>query len=110
MVVTGFSLGAIDLGRTGETVQATVRARLELAREEAEAATQELRVRHDADLAQYLTSGGDIALRYRQTEVWRDLANRPESVRLSFPVPSATEASALPSPEPGGPEGSDGSS
>ncbi|MFZ0530944.1 MAG: SPFH domain-containing protein [Propionicimonas sp.] len=93
MVVTGFSLGTIDLGRAGETVQATLRARLELAREEAEAGLRELRVRHDAELSQYLTEVGDTALRYRQTEVWRDLANRPDNLRLSYPGPSVGTAS-----------------
>jgi hypothetical protein len=103
MVVTGFGLGAVDLGRAGETVQATVRARLELEREEAESAIQELRVRHDAELAEFLTNTGETALRYRQTEVWRDLAHRPENVRLSFPVPSAFNQAEPPhnsQPEP----------
>ena len=43
MELAGFSLGAVDLGRAGETVQATLRARLGLAREEANAALQRLR-------------------------------------------------------------------
>lgn len=103
MALTGFSLGGVDLGRAGETVQATLRTRLELAREEAGVAIQELRVRHDAELAQYLTEVGDTALKYRQTEVWRDLAYRPDTVRLSFPVPSVTsvaESAHLPPVEP----------
>lgn len=87
LVVTGFSLGSTDLGRAGETVQATVRARLELAREQAEAAIQKLRVRNDAALAKYLADVGDTALRYRQTEVWRDLAARPDAGRLSLSTP-----------------------
>jgi hypothetical protein len=100
LTVTGFALGAVDLGRAGEIVQATLRTRLELAREETAAALQELRVRHDAELAQYLTRAGDTALGYRQTEVWRDLAYRPEPVRLSFPVLAAPNASESPHLQP----------
>lgn len=96
MLLTGFTLGAVDLGRAGETIQATVRSRLELAREEAGAAIQELRVRQDAELAKYLTDVGDTALRYRQTEVWRDLAYRPEPLRFSFPVSGPLGGEALP--------------
>jgi hypothetical protein len=104
MLLTGFTLGAVDLGRAGETVQATIRTRLELAREEAGAALQELRVRHDASLAQYLTEGGETALRYRQTEVWSELAHRPDTLRLSFPGPSVAnvaEPARPPLDEPG---------
>lgn len=102
MTVTGFSLGAVDLGRAGETVQATVRARLELAREEAESAIQELRVRHDAALEHHLTGVGDTALRYRQTEVWRDLGHRTGVVRVSVAAPGSagSEAPQLETPEP----------
>jgi hypothetical protein len=95
MLLTGFTLGAVDLGRAGETVQATLRTRLELAKEEAGAALQELRVRHDAELAQYLSEVGDTALRYRQTDVWRDLAYRPDALRMSFPAPTAGSSGEL---------------
>lgn len=110
MTVTGFALGTVDLGRAGETIQATLRSRLELAREEAAAAIQQLRVRHDAELAPYLTEVGDTALGYRQTEVLRDLAYRPEIVRLSFPAhpaptPAETAQPAAVEPAlPGGPD------
>jgi hypothetical protein len=50
-VVTMFSLGDLDLGRTGEVIQATTRARHELEREEAEAAMRTARAKIDADLA-----------------------------------------------------------
>lgn len=100
MTVTGFYLGAVDLGRAGETVQATVRARLELAREEAESATQELRVRHDAALAHVLAEAGDTGLRYRQTDVFRDLAYRPDNLRLSLPVPSVARVAEATQPQP----------
>jgi hypothetical protein len=83
--LTSFALGPIDLGRAGELIQAVTRARLELAREEAEAAIRTARVRHDAELAPYLVGIGDAALRYRQTDVWRDLAQRTERVTVAVP-------------------------
>ncbi|MDQ7992272.1 MAG: SPFH domain-containing protein [Propionicimonas sp.] len=84
--VTAFTLGAVDLGRHGEVIQATVRARLEAAREEAEAATRLMRVRHDAELAPYLADIGEAALGYRQTEVWRELAQHGGGPSLTVPT------------------------
>jgi hypothetical protein len=85
LALASFSLGPVDLGRAGELIQAVTRARLELAREEAEAAIRTARVRHDAELAPYLVGIGDAALRYRQTDVWRDLAQRTERVTVAVP-------------------------
>ena len=85
MELAGFSLGAVDLGRAGETVQATLRARLGLAREEANAALQRLRVQHDAELTSRLAEVGETALRYREAEMWRDLAFRSDGVGVSVP-------------------------
>jgi regulator of protease activity HflC (stomatin/prohibitin superfamily) len=103
--VTEFSLGAVDLGRNGEVIQATVRARLELEREQAEAATRMLRVRHDAELAPYLTGSSEAALRYRQNDVWRDFAARPEALTIAMagPVPGQTNSDGEPAqpPQPG---------
>jgi regulator of protease activity HflC (stomatin/prohibitin superfamily) len=73
-VLTAFSLGDVDLGRTGEVIQATARANYELAREEAENATRLARARNDAELGNYLTGeASDTALRYREVDVWREL-------------------------------------
>jgi hypothetical protein len=97
-VVTLFALGDIDLGRTGEVVQATVRARLELAREEAEAAMRVARARIDADLRPFVdpvTSAA--ALRYREVDTWRDLADQRSAV-MAAPRPPA-----IPSPAPAEP-------
>ena len=90
ITLTSFSLGSIDLGRAGELIQAVVRARLEREREDAESATRIARVQHDAELAPYLTSIGDAALRYRQTDVWRDLAQRSDGVTVAVPGASGT--------------------
>jgi regulator of protease activity HflC (stomatin/prohibitin superfamily) len=76
--LTMFSLGDIDLGRTGEVIQATVRARLELEREQAEAATRLAEVQTDAELSQYLVKfASDAALRYRELDVLRDMVHTP---------------------------------
>lgn len=92
--LAGFSLGAVDLGRAGETVQATLRARLGLAREEANAALQRLRVQHDAELTSRLAEVGETALRYREAEMWRDLAFRSDGVGVSVPLPAPPMAEA----------------
>jgi hypothetical protein len=91
----------VDLGRAGELIQAAVRARLELAREEAEAATRIARVRHDAELAPYLAGVGEAALRYRQTDVWRDLVQRSEAMTVA--VPGISGAVAIPADEAAAP-------
>jgi regulator of protease activity HflC (stomatin/prohibitin superfamily) len=73
-VVTSFGLGDVDLGRTGEVIQATTRANYELAREQAESETRLARARNDAELGNYLTGeASDTALRYREVDVWREL-------------------------------------
>ena len=94
MELAGFSLGAVDLGRAGETVQATLRARLGLAREEANAALQRLRVQHDAELTSRLAEVGETALRYREAEMWRDLAFRSDGVGVSVPLSAPPRAEA----------------
>lgn len=94
ITMTAFSLGTLDLGRAGELIQAVVRARLEREREDAESATRVARVQHDAELAPYLSGVGEAALRYRQTDVWRDLAQRSDAVTVA--VPGATGALVTP--------------
>jgi hypothetical protein len=75
LVVTMFSIGDLDLGRAGDVIQATVRARLELQREEAEAAMRVARARIDAELGPYIDAAtSDAALRYREVDSWRDIA------------------------------------
>ena len=83
-----FTLGPVDLGRTGEVIQATVRARAELAREEAEAAVRLAQVRNDAAVRAVLTHEGaaDSSLRYREIEVLRELVARGASGPLNVPA------------------------
>ena len=92
--VTMFSLGDIDLGRTGEVIQQTVRARHELEREEAEAATRLAQVRMDAELEPYLAAASvDGALRYREVDVWRELA-QAKQYRGNLPIPTPLRATS----------------
>ena len=81
--VAGFVLGPVDLGRTGEVIQATVRAGFELALEEAEAATRLARAQNDGELEQQITSLREGAWRYRETDLWRDLVQRSDGVQIA---------------------------
>jgi len=88
--VTAFLVGAVDLGRTGEVIQATLRARLEVEREKAEAATRMARALNDADLQQYVNTASDAAWRYRETDLWRDLVQRTGALSVALrAVPGA---------------------
>ncbi len=82
--MTGFVLGAVDLGRTGEVIQATVRARYELERERAEAETRALRAQNDADLQKQLSRPGDDAWRYRETDLWRELVAHTQGLNVAL--------------------------
>jgi hypothetical protein len=93
-VMTAFSLGDVDLGRTGEVIQATSRARHELAREEAETDIRVARVRNDSAMGEYLTGESlDAALRYREVDVWRDLLQVLADRALALPGPVGPPAS-----------------
>jgi hypothetical protein len=94
--VTMFSLGNVDLGRLGEVIQGAVRARYEREREEADATTRLARARHDAELAPHLAGiSVDAALRYREADLWREIALRPDRLSLVLPrPPSAGTGSA----------------
>jgi len=100
-----FSLRTIDLGETGEVVQATVRAEAELEREQAMAKVRQARLENDVamqDLAGEVDA--DVMLRYRQLEAWRDILQRWGGDR---PVPTALTTSLNPyptAPAPGSPD------
>lgn len=82
--VTAVVIGTVDLGRTGEVIQATVRARYELEREQAEAATRTARAMNDADLQVKLSAPNEGAWRYRETDVWRDLVQNAQSLNVAL--------------------------
>jgi regulator of protease activity HflC (stomatin/prohibitin superfamily) len=103
-IVTMFTIGDLDLGRTGEVIQATARARHELEREEAEAAMRTARAKIDADLAPYLTSPAtDAAIRYREVDSWQELARATGFVQHALNrtgVPEAPPAASPPAASP----------
>ena len=95
--VTGFVLGAVDLGKTGDVIQATVRARYELEREKAEAETRAVRALNDANLEERLGAPSDAAWRYRETDLWRDLVERTNALQVALragPGPTPAERRA----------------
>jgi regulator of protease activity HflC (stomatin/prohibitin superfamily) len=92
IVVTMFTLGTVDLGRTGEVIEATSRARHELERERAEAEMRLARAQIDADLGPFVDGpNAGLALRYREVDSWRELA-RTHDVVVPPSVPAASSA------------------
>ena len=85
--VTTFVLGAVDLGRTGEVIQATVRARLDLEQEQAAAATRVARAVNDAQLEGHLTPASEAAWRYREPDLWRELVARTQGLQVAMRPP-----------------------
>jgi regulator of protease activity HflC (stomatin/prohibitin superfamily) len=82
-----FNLREIDLGETGEVIQAIVRADTELEREQAFAKVRRARLENDAAISSLLDGvDGDVLLRYRQIEAWRDILHRWDGEQ---PIPSA---------------------
>lgn len=94
--LVAFQFRSIDLGRTGEAVQATVRARHELAAEDAAAATRAAQLTNDRELSE-LAGSDDVPWRYRETELWRELIVRRENLNVTLP------AGVRPVPGLGGP-------
>jgi hypothetical protein len=92
--VTGFLLGTPDLGRTGEVIQATLRARHELELEQAEAATRMARALNDTDLSTRISSSGEAAWRYRETDLWTDLVQRTETLQVALRALNPAEGGA----------------
>ncbi|MET0862874.1 MAG: SPFH domain-containing protein [Nakamurella sp.] len=103
--VTKFVLGAVDLGRTGDVIQATVRARHELEREQAEAATRLARALNDAELQEKLTGSGEVAWRYRETDLWRDLVQRTGAVSVALRAGPGSPAISITGVDEPGTEG-----
>ena len=94
--VTGFLLGTPDLGRTGEVIQATLRARHELELEQAEAATRMARALNDTDLSAHLSSSAAAGWRYRETDLWSELLQRSETLQIALRALNPAEAGAAP--------------
>ncbi|HYN33941.1 MAG TPA: SPFH domain-containing protein, partial [Ilumatobacteraceae bacterium] len=72
-----FTLREVDLGQTGEVIQATLRADVELELENVLARVRQARLDNDAALAEVVAGlEGDVLLRYRQLESWREMVQR----------------------------------
>jgi hypothetical protein len=82
--VMGFLFGVADLGRTGDVIQATLRARHELEREQAQASTRLACALNDAELQQRLKLSDEAAWRYRQTDVLSDLMRHPQALQFAL--------------------------
>lgn len=98
--VTEFVLGAVDLGRTGEVIQATIRARHELEQQNADAATRLAKALNDLDLQQHLTSSSEMAWRYREADVWRDLVLRPGALSIALRAGPASSVTSTGQTDP----------
>lgn len=115
--LVAFRIRSVDLGRTGDTIQATTRARHELAAEKANAITRAAQLEHDRALAEQAGTTGAMPWRYRETELWRELVLRREMLNVTLPGVSArppgadllpatapppeSETAPLPEPESG---------
>jgi regulator of protease activity HflC (stomatin/prohibitin superfamily) len=99
-----FNLREIDLGETGEVIQSTLRAGRELEREQALAEVRRARLENDASMHDLLSGvDGEIMLRYRQIEVWRDLVQRwdgDQAIPAALTVPLSTASAVAEHHEP----------
>jgi regulator of protease activity HflC (stomatin/prohibitin superfamily) len=107
--VVSFHLGAVDLGRTGEVIQATLRARYELEREQAEAATRVARAANDLAMQSEIGAPpSDVAWRYREPELLSDLIHRAQVLNLALRTVGPEGGPAVGQqvePPPSGPSG-----
>lgn len=83
--LVAFRLISVDLGRTGEAIQAVARARHELAAENANAATRTAQLTNDRALAEQAGDDSEGPWRYRETELWRELVLRRETLNVTLP-------------------------
>lgn len=91
--LTMFSLREIDLGETGEVIQATLRAGAELEREQALSQVRKARLENDASMNELLDDvDADVMLRYRQIEALAQILERWGGDR---PIPSAISAPVM---------------
>ena len=104
--VTAFLLGTIELGRTGEAIQAISRARHELEQEQVAAATRLVRATNDVELGAHTGSAGEAGWRYRETDLWRDLVERTQNLNIALqalnrgPIEPSGGAASTTAPSP----------
>lgn len=98
-----FTLREVDLGETGEVIQSIVRADVELEREQAFAKVRKARLENDAAVSSILKGiDGDVLLRYRQIESWRDILHRwdgDQSIPSALTVPLTVGSTPTPPTE-----------
>jgi regulator of protease activity HflC (stomatin/prohibitin superfamily) len=82
--MVAFAIGAVELGTTGEVIQATVRAPHELRREQAQAPVRLARATNDATLQGQVTLPSEELWRYREMDLWTGLVERSGSVHVSL--------------------------
>lgn len=102
--LVSFKLRSVDLGRTGEAIQAAARARHELAAEKASAATRTAQLEHDRLLAEQ-AGDGTAPWRYREAGLWRELVLRRETLNVTLSgmgAPPAADGLAVPAPSESG--------
>ena len=104
-----FALGAVDLGRTGELIQQISRARHERELEQVDAATRLARAGHDAELQVSAAQVDEASWRYREADLWRELAHRSGGLQLALRVADPSTASVH-APTPAEADGSPGPS
>ncbi len=94
-----FSLREIDLDETGEIIQSTLRADAELEREQAMVKVRLARLENDTAMGALAANiDGDVLLRYRQLESWRDILQRwdgDQAIPSALSAPLASAASGL---------------
>jgi regulator of protease activity HflC (stomatin/prohibitin superfamily) len=105
--LVAFSIGAVELGMTGEVIQATVRAPHELRREQAQAPVRLARATNDATLQGQVTLTSEELWRYREMDLWTGLVERSRSVHVSLRggpdranLALADDVTTTPSPPP----------
>jgi regulator of protease activity HflC (stomatin/prohibitin superfamily) len=104
--VTAFLLGTVELGRTGEVIQAISRARHELEQEHAAAETRLARATNDLQLGAHTGSAGEAGWRYRETDLWRDLVERTQNLNIALqalnrgPIEPGSGAASTTPPSP----------
>jgi regulator of protease activity HflC (stomatin/prohibitin superfamily) len=82
--LVSFRIRSIDLGRTGDAIQSAARARHEQAAENATAATRAAQLANDQELAEQAPDDDDAPWRYRETELWRELVQRRETLNVTL--------------------------
>ena len=93
-----FSLREVDLGETGEVIQATLRADAELEREQALTKVRRARLENDASMRELLGDvDGEVMLRYRQIEALAQILERwggdraiPAALTTPLTMPAAS--------------------